>query len=61
MTETSGATVRWRKSSRSGGTNGNCVELTLGAVRDSKNPGGPHLEVSWQSLIAAVRDDHLSR
>jgi hypothetical protein len=32
----------WRKASRSGGTNGNCVELSCAsatrAVRDSKNP-----------------------
>jgi hypothetical protein len=35
----------WRKSSRSGGSGGQCVELatTCGftAVRDSKNPNGP--------------------
>lgn len=37
----------WRKSSRSGGSGGQCVELatTYGfmAVRDSKNPNGPHI------------------
>lgn len=33
--------LRWRKSSYSGGDNGNCVEVahTLGELRDSKNPG----------------------
>ncbi|WP_424231210.1 DUF397 domain-containing protein [Actinophytocola sp.] len=46
----------------SGGNNGDCVELGHAVgVRDSKNPGGPHLELSWRSLIVAVRDDHLSR
>jgi hypothetical protein len=38
---------RWRKSSFSGATNGDCVEVavapTLVAVRDSKNPDGPRL------------------
>lgn len=37
----------WRKSSHSGGTNGDCVELARGiranAVRDSKNPNGGFL------------------
>ncbi|MGB3443971.1 MAG: DUF397 domain-containing protein [Actinophytocola sp.] len=52
---------RWRKSTRSQ-NEGACVELgSCGAIRDSKNPGGPRLELPWQSLIAAVRDDHLSR
>ncbi|MGB3437321.1 MAG: DUF397 domain-containing protein [Actinophytocola sp.] len=52
--------VRWRKSPRS--EKDACIELgNAGGVRDSKNPSGPRLELSWQSLIAAVRDDHLSR
>ena len=39
----------WRKSTFSGGTNaGDCVEVaftaTTIAIRDSKNPDGPHLE-----------------
>lgn len=37
----------WRKSSRSGGNGGQCVELAMvggiTAVRDSKNPAGPAL------------------
>jgi hypothetical protein len=38
----------WRKSSWSGGDNGNCVEVAsnlpgVTAVRDSKNPTGPAL------------------
>jgi hypothetical protein len=45
----------WRKSSRSGGT-GQCVELAWsGAVRDSKNPGGPILGVDLRHLITAVK------
>jgi hypothetical protein len=36
--------AEWRKSSRSNGSNGACVELAHGGavigVRDSKNPGG---------------------
>jgi hypothetical protein len=39
--------AQWRKSSRSNGTGGNCVEVAhlpaLTAVRDSKNPTGPAL------------------
>lgn len=54
--------VRWRKSSRSGGTNGNCVELahTLDAVRDSKNPAAL-LPVDVALLVAAVKADRLTR
>jgi hypothetical protein len=55
--------VRWRKSSRSGGTNGNCVELahTLDAARDSKNPDGPRLRVPLGNLLAAVKTDRFTR
>ncbi|WP_083471656.1 DUF397 domain-containing protein [Kibdelosporangium phytohabitans] len=39
--------ARWRKSSRSGGNGGQCVEVALVdgaiAVRDSKDPTGPAL------------------
>ena len=46
----------WRKSSYSGeGATGNCVELALGAVRDSKNPDGPVLLVDVTALVAAVK------
>jgi hypothetical protein len=52
-------TVSWRKSSHSGDTGGECVEVaalpTGGiAVRDSKNPDGPHLTLSrhaFRSLL----------
>jgi len=52
--------VVWRKSRRSGGTNGNCVEVTFGigagAVRDSKNPGRT-IAVDLEKLLAAVKAD----
>ena len=39
--------LAWRKSTYSGDQGGNCIEiaeaLTIIAVRDSKNPAGPHL------------------
>jgi hypothetical protein len=49
--------LTWRKSSYSGnGTdNANCVELAARAVRDSKNPGGPVLNVQVMALITAVK------
>jgi hypothetical protein len=51
----------WRKSSHSGGDNGNCVEVndTLNGVRDSKNPNGPVLkfhEIDLQAFIAGVKE-----
>lgn len=52
--------LKWRKSSRSGTGNGNCVEVaTVGRVlvRDSKDPSGPVLAVSpadWRGFLAAV-------
>jgi hypothetical protein len=52
----------WRKSSRSGGGNGNCVEVAVGAkavgVRDSKNTSGPKLEFPadrWQAFLGSTR------
>jgi hypothetical protein len=49
--------LRWRKARRSGGNGGQCVELahTREAVRDSKNPSGPVLNVDAAELVAAVR------
>jgi len=44
----------WRKSTRSGGQNGNCVELSNhGAVRDSKNPA-VRMQVGRAALTALV-------
>lgn len=55
-------TVAWRKSSYSGGSGGGCVEVaTLPGrvmVRDSKDPEGPRLAVSWdewRAFVAALR------
>ncbi|MEV6794957.1 DUF397 domain-containing protein [Streptomyces sp. NPDC051320] len=57
----------WRKSSYSGGGNGDCLEVADGyadvPVRDSKNPHGPALIFpadGWSSFIAAVQDGRLS-
>jgi hypothetical protein len=48
--------TRWRKSSRSSGQNGDCVELGhTGAVRDSKNPAGQILRTELSALVAAVK------
>lgn len=54
--------MKWRKSSRSNGTGGHCVEAaTTGravAVRDSKNPHGPALTVSaraWTTFTRSLR------
>jgi len=55
--------AEWRKSSRSGGNGGDCVEVArnldgIVAVRDSKNPHGPALIISkgdWARFITRVR------
>jgi Domain of unknown function (DUF397) len=54
----------WRKSSRSSGQGGQCVQVAanlpgLVAVRDSKHPHGPNLNftpVQWRAFLASVRD-----
>nr|WP_245667075.1 DUF397 domain-containing protein [Actinomadura latina] len=54
--------LRWRKSSRSGGQGGACVEVaaltpTI-AVRDSKDPDGPRLTLApaaWQALTDHIK------
>ncbi|MGW1061799.1 DUF397 domain-containing protein [Micromonospora rubida] len=54
--------ARWRKSSRSSGNGGACVEVAdnlPGAVgvRDSKDPGGPALifpPTAWRAFVARV-------
>jgi len=63
MSDLSGAV--WRKSTRSGGNGGNCVEVAgnlpdVVAVRDSKDPDGAVLTFSpgaWRAFIARIRDD----
>ncbi|WP_422734813.1 DUF397 domain-containing protein [Micromonospora sp. WMMD558] len=54
--------ARWRKSTRSNGQGGNCVEVAdnlpgLVAVRDSKDPSGPALTfepAAWRAFVARV-------
>lgn len=61
MTVPQAADRRWRKSLRSQGQ-GSCVELGHnGAIRDSKNPGGPVLGMPWQAFVAAVKSGDLTR
>ena len=52
-------TARWRKSSRSGGSGGNCVEVAElpdggWAIRDSKDPAGPILLITSTERDAFV-------
>jgi hypothetical protein len=57
--------AEWRKSTRSGGNGGNCVEVARNlprvvAVRDSKDPDGPALTVTpeeWAKFLARVRSN----
>ncbi|GIJ25666.1 hypothetical protein Vqi01_08280 [Micromonospora qiuiae] len=52
--------ARWRKSTRSNGSGGACVEVAdnlsgLVAVRDSKDPAGPVLAfgpAAWRAFVA---------
>jgi hypothetical protein len=51
--------VTWRKSSRSGGNNGQCVEVGHGVgIRDSKKPDGAIIRVAgtaWSRFLAAAK------
>ncbi|MFG2054731.1 DUF397 domain-containing protein [Micromonospora sp. NPDC048930] len=55
--------AQWRKSSRSGASGGNCVEVAdnlpgVVAVRDSKDPAGPVLAfppAAWRSFVGFAR------
>ena len=54
--------TRWRKSSHSGNGGNTCVEVasftTDIAVRDSKDPSGPHLHFSrsaWRTFTTALK------
>lgn len=54
----------WRKSSRSGGTGGNCVEIAFipgaTAIRDSKDPYGHALVLppaTWATFLASLKAD----
>jgi hypothetical protein len=57
--------AQWRKSTRSNGGEGACVEVAgnlrdVVAVRDSKSPGGPKLvfaSATWHSFIQGVKSE----
>jgi hypothetical protein len=59
----------WRKSTRSGGNGGNCVEVAdnlpdIVALRDSKDPNGPVLtfsSASWTAFIVTTRGGYHTR
>ncbi|MFI6884548.1 DUF397 domain-containing protein [Streptosporangium canum] len=59
----------WRKSSRSSGNGGQCVEVAANlsgviAVRDSKNPDGPKLlftPAEWGAFIGGVKSGEFDR
>ena len=55
----------WRKSSRSSSEGDNCVELSgsraVIAVRDSKNPDGPHLVFARPAFGALAREIRAGR
>ncbi|MGC5032596.1 DUF397 domain-containing protein [Micromonospora sp. DT229] len=56
--------ARWRKSTRSNGGGGACVEVAdnlpgVVAVRDSKDPTGPVLAFtpkSWQAFVTQISE-----
>ncbi|WP_027645972.1 DUF397 domain-containing protein [Salinispora fenicalii] len=55
--------ARWRKSTKSGGNGGDCVEVAdnlpgVVGVRDSKDPHGPTLAfgpAAWQAFVGFTR------
>ncbi|SCG76610.1 DUF397 domain-containing protein [Micromonospora coxensis] len=67
MTDLSGAV--WRKSTRSGGNGGECVEVATNlpgivAVRDSKDPDGPTLTLhpqAWTAFVNGTKHDAAAR
>ncbi|WP_030745256.1 DUF397 domain-containing protein [Streptomyces sp. NRRL F-5135] len=62
-----GPLQKWRKSSHSGPSNGDCLEVADGhptvPVRDSKNARGPVLVFhadGWSSFVSAVKRGELA-
>lgn len=55
----------WRKSSYSGASGGDCLEVTdihpgIVPVRDSKNPDGPKIlfrAASWSAFVTGLKRD----
>jgi hypothetical protein len=66
MSNLSGA--KWRKSTRSGGNGGDCVEVAdnlpgVVAVRDSKDTTGPVLTfgpATWSAFVRSVKGGDLT-
>lgn len=63
MVEVDDSGRTWRKSVRSGGESGNCLELAMSGesvlVRTSRNRAGPRLAFSvanWTAFLSALRD-----
>jgi len=64
MSATELTQARWVKSSRSGPTGGNCVEVAFladgqVAVRNSRHPSGPALVFSapeWDAFVGGAKD-----
>lgn len=66
MSIRSASKIQWRKSSRSGDTGGDCVEVAdlVGGVgvRDSKDPDGPKLVLQaaeWRAFARRVKSGGL--
>lgn len=59
--------AQWRKSTRSGGNGGDCIEVAdnlpgVVAVRDSKDQSGPALTFeprSWAAFVTDVKTDEI--
>lgn len=57
----------WRKSTRSGGNGGDCVEVAANvpgivAVRDSKDPSGPVVALTpaqWREFVEGIKTQTL--
>ncbi|MET9534229.1 DUF397 domain-containing protein [Streptomyces sp. NPDC006649] len=67
ITSNAGRLRAWRKSSYSGGSQGECLEVADGyadiPVRDSKNPHGPTLvfpAYEWACFIDGVKGGQLA-
>ncbi|MGW0879523.1 DUF397 domain-containing protein [Streptomyces sp. NPDC002671] len=65
---TASSTLRWFKSSYSGGSGTECVECARSGestlVRDSKHPDGPSLSVrgqAWMSFLGALSSGTVRR
>lgn len=54
------AALTWRKSSHSQ-SQSNCVEVSPGAIRDSKDPTGPTLTIALIPLLTAIKCGQLER